>query len=89
MGKGTSSYGPLRLRCPKCKVGEDHRDGDRSSGRRIYALPGRPTRVKWCGKYQKTQYRVRHVGCGWVWWTTHPAGKRVPEAPPSTRRHDP
>ncbi len=77
------SPGPLTLRCSKCKVGVNYQDYDRRSGQQIVRLPGE--RQKWVGSKMrstfKSQWRVKHLICGWTWWTTHPNAKGKPLAP--------
>lgn len=66
-------HGPLTLRCPKCKVGEDYRRYDRPSGRAIHRTGLEKDgwrRVK-RGRHFVHQWQVWHQICGHRWWTTH------------------
>lgn len=69
--------GPLTLRCPKCKVGEDFRRLDRSSSKGLTPT-GNTKRVgTYHHKHNVQMAEVRHT-CGHVFWTNHPDARRAP-----------
>lgn len=70
--------GPLTLRCPKCKIGEDWRILNRDSGQNIVSTGRVRIRARVGKRHDVEQYEVQHqsLRCHfWTWWTTHPHGR--------------